>query len=301
MNQGTIGPRLSVVVACVDARSTIDECLSSFRVALEPVAAELLVVHSGDTVLEARVRDAHRWARVVAASSPALVPDLWAQGFRVSRGEVVAFSTGHSIVGREWAQSLLEAIGSGATGAGGALVLAPGAGMLATAVYLLRYSSFMPPPPAGPVHEIPGDNAAYLRAALERHAASFSEGFWEVDFHRRIRREGAILVFAPAATCAIRPAFRWASVMRHRYAHGRYSGRWRVSIGSVPSWRPLLFAPLVPLVLALRVLRRAAGVPRLLARAAAALPAVVAVAAAWAAGEAAGAWQARMRRVENPA
>jgi hypothetical protein len=285
----SIVPRLSVVVACVDAVGTIDACLSSLRTACDALAAEVIVVHPADRALSSRVQEAHGWVRLLTADASALVPDMWAQGYRVSRGEVVAFSTGHSIVTPTWAQSLLDELAAGATGAGGALELAPGAGLLATAVYLLRYSAFMPPPPAGAAHEIPGDNAAYLRTALDRHAASFANGFWEVDFHRRIRPEGARLSFAPGATAAMLPDFSLGAILRHRYLHARVFGRERVRERGEPRWRVALAAPLVPLVLAARALKRVTGRRRLRARELASLPALLVVAAAWAAGEGVGA------------
>lgn len=276
--------RLSVVVAGVDARETIDECLAALRLACGGIASEILVVHPADAALAARVREGQGDVIVVDGGAAALVPHLWGQGFRRSRGEVVAFSTGHCIVGPTWAQSLLAVIDGGATGAGGALDLAPRVGMVAAAVYFLRYSAFMPPAPTGPVAEIPGDNAAYRRSALDRHAASFADGFWEVDFHRRIRPEGGTLVFAAGATAMVRATYRFGTIARHRFRHGSHYGGYRVLSNGDPVWRVILAAPLLPFVLALRVLRRAGG------RALSCLPALLALGAAWAAGESWGAF-----------
>jgi hypothetical protein len=283
---------LSVVVASVDALDTIDQCLGSLRTALQGLESEVLVVHDGDVALASRVRDRYSWARALEADAASLVPELWASGFRASRGDVVAFTTGHSVVGPAWARSLLGALEAGATGAGGGLEADSNAGVLEAAVYYLRYSSFMPPVVAGPAHEIPGDNAAYRRDALERHRDSFDRGFWEVDFHRRIRPEGGKLVLVSDATAVIRPVFRLSTILKHRFRHGRYFGDYRVREAGQRPWRVTLAAPLVPLVMAARVCRKVSGVPRRLWLALRALPALVVVAGAWAAGEAVGAMDA---------
>lgn len=177
----------------------------------------------------------------------------------------------------------------GATGAGGALQLGPGASVVGGAVYFLRYSAFMPPLPAAEVAEIPGDNAAYLRSALERYRAILADGFWEVEFHRRLRAEGGRLVGVPEATVSIWPAFSFASIFRQRFQHGRHFGAFRVSTTGAPRWRGVLAAPVVPVLLVARILRRVARRPELRARALLALPALLPLAVAWAAG---GAWGA---------
>ncbi|CAN5819274.1 hypothetical protein BH23GEM7_BH23GEM7_03530 [soil metagenome] len=284
--------RLSVIVACVEAERTIDRCLGSLRTACADREHEVIVVHPCDTALAERVRRDHPWVRLLSAPQESLVPELWALGLAVSKGEVIAFSTGHCVVPPQWARALLAALAGGATGAGGALQLGPGAGVVGGAVYFLRYSAFMPPLPAAEVAEIPGDNAAYPRSALERHGAILADGFWEVEFHRRARAEGGRLVGVPEATVSIWPAFSFATILRQRFQHGRHFGAYRVSATGAPRWRGVLAAPVVPILLLTRILRRVARRPGMRVRALLTLPALLPLAAAWAAGEAWGALHA---------
>jgi len=285
-------PRFSVIVAAIEASGTVDRCLGALRSACAGVATEIVVAHPDDALLATQVRRAHRGVRLVAGPRGALVPELWAMGFRHSRGEIVAFCNAHCVVPLGWGPALLRAIESGATGAGGALELEHDTGIVDWAVYLLRYSAFMPPPPAGAVAEIPGDNAAYARGTLERHADCLAEGFWEVDLHRRIRADGGRLVFAPEATVAFGRSSPLRVILRHRYLHGRHFGAYRVTTSGLGPLRLLLAAPLVPVILATRILRRVAGRPALWSRALLALPVLLGLATAWAAGEALGAWRA---------
>ncbi len=186
---------------------------------------------------------------------------------------------------------MIDALDAGATGAGGPLVIAPGARPLDWAVFYLRYSAFMPETiGSGPVDgEIAGDNAAYRREALDRHADSFADGFWEVDFHRQIRREGGWLVAVPAATAAFGRSFPLRTIAAHRFAHGRQFGAGRVRGGIRAAWQIVLAAPAVPVVLAARAARRVARTTTGRWRFIVALPWFLLLAGAWASGEAWGA------------
>lgn len=221
---------------------------------------------------------------VVTTAANAPVPVLWSRGIAAARGAVVALTTGHFFVSRGWAQALLREISQGAIGASGPIALASGTGLVGRAVYYLRYSAFMQPADGRAV-EIPGDNAAYDRRALERHAESHASGFWEVDFHRRIRAEGGWLTFTSDALAFVGRSFTFGSFLRQRFRHGRHYGAYRVTTLGTSRLRCLLAAPLVPFVLVGRILRRAAATPGALGSSLSSLPALLPFAGAWAAGE----------------
>jgi hypothetical protein len=185
----------------------------------------------------------------------------------------------------------MSALDEGATGAGGPLTLARESGPLDWAVFFLRYSMFTPDQMSGgPISsEIAGDNAAYRRDALDRHAAALQDGFWEIDFHRLVRAEGGWLAAAPAARVEFGRSFPLRTILRQRFAHGAHFGAARVRGATRRRWQIVLAAPLVPFVLAaragMRVRRRAADRLRFVA----ALPWFLLLATSWALGEAAGA------------
>lgn len=282
---------LSVVVGSVNSDRTIVRSLAALEQACAGIDAELIVVDASSDDTAERIRELHGNARVQHLPAGTLTPVLWSTGFAMSRGRAVAFTTGHCVVGEGWARALLAGLESGATGVAGALLLSDESDPVDWALFYLRYSAFLD---AGRLEtegaaEIPGDNAAYRREALERHASSFAAGFWEVDFHRRVRAEGARLTFVPGAEVRFGPSAPLGSLARQRFAHGRHSGAWRIHTGVRAAWQILAAAPIVPLVLtariAVRVLSRRADRARFLA----ALPALLVLACAWAAGEAWGA------------
>ncbi|MGI9188800.1 MAG: glycosyltransferase family 2 protein [Longimicrobiaceae bacterium] len=286
-------------MACIEAERTVAACLRELCASCAGTAAEVLLVYPADRPPRLSRSD-HPRVRCLQGPRSALVPELWATGFHASRGSVVAFSTAHCIVRPAWAEALLAALEAGAVGAGGPLEPGPGTCVVDWAVCLLRYSAFLPGAAAAEVTELAGDNAAYRRAALERHAASFANGFWEVDFHRRIRAEGGSLRWVPAAGVEVRGSSRWGTLLRHRFRHGSHSRSFRTHAEGIPRWRALAAAPAVPLLLAGRVLRRSFARRRDRLRALASLPVLLPLASAWALGEVRGALGQNAATVQLP-
>jgi hypothetical protein len=282
---------LSVVVAATDAGQSIDVCLRRIAHACAGISAEVLVVDASRDHTTKIVSDNHPTARLFRMPAGTLTPQLWAEGYRQSTGRIVAFTTGHCLVGPAWARSLVGALERGATGAGGPFVIASDTTPLDWAIFYLRYSAFTPKRlGAGRVTgEIAGDNAAYDRRALDRHRTTFNEGFWELDFHRLIRADGGWLEAVPAATVEFGRSFPLTTILSHRFAHGLHFGASRVRAGSRRRWQVLLAAPLVPFVLAARAAMRVIGTPGNPLRFVAASPLFFLLAASWALGEARGA------------
>jgi hypothetical protein len=282
------GPRLSVIVASVDATRTLGECIRRLRRSCASLDAELIVVDASRESAAAR-NAAEAADSVVVLPYGTLVPRLWAEGYRRSRGRIVAFTLGQCLVAPAWAPALVAAFDRGATGAGGPFAIADGTGPIDWAIFYLRYSAFMAAAlGSGRTEgEIAGDNAAYRRDALDRHAAAFDDGFWEIDFHRRVRSDGGWLAAVPEAGVEYAGSAPLRTMIGHRFAHGRHFGTGRAR--SHGRLRIVAAAPIVPFVLAARAARRVAGSIRERWRFLAALPWFLALAAAWAVGEARGA------------
>jgi hypothetical protein len=283
---------LTVVVASLEGRHSIRACLDRLAVACKGLDHEILVCDASTDgtrdVLENRPGGAH----ILAFPAGTLAPELWSAGIAQARGRVVALTTAHCLVTPGWASALVRAIDAGAAAAGGPFRVAAGTRPTDWAVFYLRYSAFLPGVMgAGRIGgELAGDNAAYRRSDLLRHADVYARGFWELDMHRVIRAEGGWLDAVPEAVCEFGRSFPFLVIARHRFAHGRHSGGSRASQGIRPAWQIVTGAPLVPFVLAGRAagrVRRDGGSWRFWA----AVPWFLALASCWAAGEAVGAWR----------
>lgn len=305
MQEARPGPRVTVVVASVESGATLGACVASVVASLEALgepSGQILVLDASRDGGADLIRRDFPHVRVETFPPGTLVPALWARGIALADAPYVALTTGHCVVSPTWAGALLRALGDEAAGAGGPLVLRPGTGPVDWAVYLLRYSAFLPDrtprrgergpgpePPVRPTREIPADNALYRAEDLRRHADTFRGGFWEVPFHRELRAEGRGLVWVPESEVGFGPSWPLGTIVAHRYAHGRDFGRWRVVEAGQSRLRVTAAAPLVPLVLALRTLRRVGRRPGLVVRFVVALPFFLVLAAGWALGEAVGA------------
>ena len=282
---------LSIVVASVDSARSIDECIRRLRASLDGINAELIVVDASRDGTAEMVVQLGGYDALIRLPAGTLTPELWAAGIARSRGRVVALTTGHCHVPREWARALVERVDTRVIGAAGALELADGTTMVDWAVYYLRYSEFIPyvNRTDDQVRAIPADNAAYDGDAIRTYTAATTAGFWEVDFHRSALGAGKSLAFVAAATARLGRSFPLMTIAAHRFAHGRHSGSWRVWTGTSSAVRSVLAAPLVPLVLAVRIARRVLRVRGHRLRFIASMPVFLLLAVCWAMGEAWGA------------
>lgn len=259
---------------------------------------EMIVATAGVPPEAAALEASFPGARVAWCPAGTLVPLLWGTGLGVATGRNVAFTTDQLRVAPTWAQALLAALASGAVGAGGPIELEAGSDAVTAAAYFIRFSAFSPrawPAPAR-ARDIPGDNAAYQRAALLRHADLLEEGFWEVEFHRRFEREGGILQMEPGARASLAGRVPFGPMLRQRYRHAREFGCSRVKRHGERRLTLLLSAPLVPLALLVRMAGRVLPIARERRHFLGALPWLALLSTAWAAGEAVGAAGARVRR-----
>ena len=287
-------PAVSVIVATVEAERSIVECLRSLKAARGGSAAELIVVDGSNDTTADLVHRIFPDVALIRMRAGTLAPRLWSAGLAVAKGRNVALMTGHSKVPYNWLDALGSALGPGVSGSGGPVALSAASSLLDAAIYFLRYSAFMPGGNAGATstREIAADNAMYRGDILRRHSRSFDDGFWEVDFHHRIRAEGEALAMVPGARLEFGRSFPLMAISRQRFAHGRHFGRWRVRNTKVTRLRTFVAAPVVPFVLMARIAGRVFRSGGDALRFAAASPLILWLSICWAAGEARGAAEA---------
>jgi hypothetical protein len=259
--------------------------------AVREIEAEVIVVDASSDNSADIAEEMLGPRAVIRCPVGTLTPELWAEGIRRSSGRTVALTTGHFAVPPMWARELAAGVEAGATGVAGTFAVAAETSATDWAVFYLRYSEFLVEPSSARrgFTNIPADNAAYEGEALRQHVATTGDGFWEVEFHRRLRAAGGTLVLAPKATAVYGQSFPLATIIRHRFRHGRHAGAWRTSTGQRSGWLLVATAPLVPAALIARTWRRVRGMPEHRSRFLRSIPQFVVLACVWAAGEALGA------------
>jgi hypothetical protein len=276
-------PTVSVVIGSNASGDALEACLG----ALEPQrdGIETLVLSSDGT--DDRLSARYPWATFVERRG-ALVPELWRDGIELSRGRIVALTIAQMVPADDWIETMTseheqhDAVG-GAIDPGARLRLVD------WAEYFCRYARDMRPFEANAHDELPGDNASYKRALLERVADSLRTGFWEPVAHPAMRKAGAELWHTPALLVRQGRSEGFAAFARQRLEHGRRYGHQRGEHFSlVRNVIGILAAPVVPFLMTARVLGHVQAKQRYRARVLAALPLIFALNVVWAVAEARG-------------
>lgn len=288
--------RVTVVVAAVNARRTIAGALKRFEDEAAGLGEVILVDASRDGTAQLALECAQRTA-VIQQPLGALVPELWREGLQRTQTPLVAFSTAAMVPCRGWLRALVARLDeTGAAVVGGPIV--PGATLTRfdRALFLQRFWNYLPPLAQQGAIEPPGDNALYRREALGGLEPLWQQGFWEAPIHRQLRLRGERLEMAPEAVLAFQGGSHPLTVLRHRLAHAR-----NYAAGRCAHWGfwqrvgRLAAVPVVPALLAARIVGALHGRARPLRSWAVAAPHLALLLAAWSFGEALGTWTGHSR------
>lgn len=276
-------PTVSVVIGSNAPPKALESCLA----ALEPQrdGVDVLVYESRPS--PPALRERFPWARFEERSG-ALVPELWRDGIDESSGEIVALTIAQMVPAPDWIASI-RLHQADRLAVGGAIDPGESLRLADWAEYFCRYARDMPPFEPHECLDLPGDNAAYRRDALERARASYRDGFWEPDVHRELARNGGGLWHSPEIVVRQGRSAGWRAFSNQRMRHGRAYGNQRgVRFGTARNVAGVLGSPLVPFLMTLRVLRQVSSKRRYRLRAIAALPLVIFFNSIWALAEARG-------------
>ncbi|HEY1759122.1 MAG TPA: hypothetical protein VGG72_27365 [Bryobacteraceae bacterium] len=280
--------RLSVVVAAQDAGRHLQACLAVLVPQVSSTGMEVIVADgsgsagSGLTIEFPEVR-------FLNVSGHPTVPRLWSAGIEAARGSIVCLTIENCAPAPNWIASLLSAHEAKWPGIGGAIELDPNAGLVDTAVYFCRYSSYILPFSPRFLEDIPGDNCSYKREALEPVRDLMMDGFWETFIHQDMRRRGEQLLSDPSSVVVFTGGLSAWRFFKRRYVHGRYFAARRGRDFTLP--QRLVRAVAFPAVFAMlfqRISGRVWRNARHRTRLAMTIPLVGCFLMAWAVGEASG-------------
>lgn len=276
------------MIASNGAAGALERCL----LALEPQigAAEVLVCAPHENPAETQRR--FPFARFVEHPD-ALAAELWRDGIDASGGDIVALTISPMEPAPDWIETI-RAQHRSLDVVGGAIEPGSELRLVDWAEYFCRYARDMRPFAAHDCLDLPGDNASYKRALLERVRESYRDGFWEPVLHRRLREQGVKLWHDPALVVRLGRSAGFAVFLRQRLAHGRVFGRQRgAGLSAAQNGLRAAAAPLVAVVLPLRAAREVFAKRRHRTRFLLSLPLLLAFDAAWALGECRGHLEAR--------
>jgi glycosyltransferase involved in cell wall biosynthesis len=285
-------PDISVVIGAQNAQHTIVECIRQVLGTAAGPRAEVIVA-DGSTDGTADLVSRHFPGVVlIRGRSQQLVPQLWGLGIQRASAPLVAIINAQCIPADDWLASIarLAAEHPDMAGVGGPIEAPEHDGAaIDWAVYFTRYSAYMPPITAGPAAEIPGDNAVYRKAMLDRYWVDRDQGFWETLFHRQLHSAGERLYMSPDMRVRLGRTGGAGQFARARFRHGQHYGATR-PVSSLPMRiLRVVAAPVLMPLLQARIGRRVMRQRRDLLRSYLwALPWSTAFLSSWSCGEVSG-------------
>ena len=279
-------PALSVVVASVNGWSMLGPTLRALDAQPERSRMEVIVVEAvGGETRRALLAHRPRVEVVAVDDDKKSIPALRYLGVIRAKGDLVAILEDHGEVADGWAGALLGAH-QGPWGAVGGVVENGRDGLVNWAAFFCEYTAYMGPVAEGESADLPGNNIAYKRPHLLRHAGELEQGRWESWINDKIRADGVPIASTNKAVVRHIKPFRLGNFLVQRFHFARsYAGMRRVD--QSPARRVIygLGSAALPALLTLRVARQAIAKRRNLGRFAISLPLIALFYAVGAAGE----------------
>jgi glycosyltransferase involved in cell wall biosynthesis len=249
-------PLVSVVIASVNGRPYIEECLDALLRQTGDVAYEVLVVDCCDDDTRDAIRGFPDPVRLIEVDGRPSIPKLRAVGVQQARGRMIAILEDHCIVCTGWIEVIAGAYERGVRALGGAVENGSPRRIVDWAVFFCEYARFMLPVPIGEVDAITGNNSAYAREVFESLGPQLEKEEWEWFWHAAMRAHGVTFHCDPALLVSHKKEFGFGYFLAQRYHHSRSFTAMRMEAAS--PLRRLAYAamtPLLPPLLMVRIAR----------------------------------------------
>jgi hypothetical protein len=183
------GISLSVVLATIEPWPDLANCLAVLEPQVAAIGGEIIVGDGHGAALDAAKAagsDRLSWIRVPGAS----VFELRARAVEQARGEIIALTEDHCIVGADWCAQILEAFrrNPNAMGVTGPVLNGSTKHLIDWANFLHTFGSYFPPVNKDQGNRSPpAANVAFRRSAIG--ASPIAPGWLELELSGRLFRE----------------------------------------------------------------------------------------------------------------
>ena len=265
-------PRLSVVIASVNGHALLEPTLNALDAQPERPRMQVIVVEAVGGETRQALLDRSPRVEVIAVDEKRTIPALRHLGVIRAKGDLIAILEDHGEVGPDWAAALIAAH-DGPWGAVGGVVENGREGLVNWAAFFCEYAPYMGPVLEGESADLPGNNIAYKRPHLLRHAGELEQGRWESWINDKIRLDGVPIASTNKAVVRHIKPFRLGHFLIQRFHFARsYAGMRRVDQSLVKRAVYGFGSLALPALLLLRVTKTALAKRRNLGRFLASVP-----------------------------
>jgi hypothetical protein len=224
-------PVLSVVIASVNGWEVLGPTLDALDAQAERSRMEIVVVDTvgGETRELLRSRSPEVVLVEIDEVDRPSIPALRYQGVQRSTGGLVAILEDHGLVESTWARAVISAHQDASLGAIGGAVENGRNGVVNWAAFFTEYTPYMTPVVEGEHADLPGNNIAYKRPHLMRHAGELEQGRWESWINAKLRADGVKISSTNAAVVHHIKPFQLGHFLIQRFHFARsFAGMRRV-------------------------------------------------------------------------
>jgi hypothetical protein len=228
------------------------------------------------------------WQRLAPASAlHALCDTGSARGLAVARGAIIASLEDTAQPTDTWVMAAVDAHASHPHEVIGGPIDVEAGDAAAWAAFWLDFRPYVPPQRLGEVGGLSDVNVSYKRSALLGARDVWQIYFNEFLVHGQLRARGCRFLMLPEMAVTLRrPRRPLSTVLAERYHWGRVFGAaQRAAMPASHTAAHVLAVPVLPALIASRVIRKAARHPQHAPRLRRGWPALMACSTAWCAGE----------------
>jgi len=214
------GISISVILAATDVSPDLANCLAVLEPQVEAVHGEIIVGDGHGAALDERhvaASDRLSCIRIPGAS----VFELRARCAEAARGDVVAITEDHCVVGADWCAQILTAFveNPDAMAVTGPVLNGSTDRLIDWANFLHTFGAFFPPVNGTQQYRCPpAANVAYRRSAIG--AGPIATGWMELELSPRLFREGRFRVHESVTVTHVQSHGFWGTLRAH-FHNGR--------------------------------------------------------------------------------
>jgi glycosyltransferase involved in cell wall biosynthesis len=283
-------PQLSIIIASINGRSYLAECLTALQQQTGNISAEIIVADCVGITVTDFVAAVYPEIKLIAVNEFQTVAMLRATAISVAAGEIIAITEDHCIPPPNWYESIWQAHHQHpAMAIGGAVDNGATDCLLDWAVYFCEYGKFMSPVTTGVVFDLPAPNVSYKQAGLIAILDQLKQGYRETFLHDYLNSHGEVLWSDATISMIHKKHFTLFSFLTERYHYSRaFAGQRNKTMHPGQRLLYLCLAPLLPPILLVRLSRQVLSRKRHIQKFCFSLPYLVIFTVIWAIGEVVG-------------